>query len=171
MPQLLIMSRNRFLSILSNLHFVNNLAATSTQTQGDKLWKIRPWLPKFRKNCLKVVPEEFNSIDEQMVPFKGKFSSIKQYMRNKPNKWGFKIWCRCGISGLLYDFDIYQGSSHESAAQRTSIGLSGDVVMKLCSTLPEGKNYKAIADNFFTSMALILALKERSIFFSWHCTQ
>ena len=159
-----IMSRNRFLTILSHLHFVNNLSATEDQTQGDKLWKIRPWLTKFRENCLKLVPEEFNSIDEQMVPFKGKFSSIKQYLCNKPHKWGFKIWCRCGISGLLYDFDIYQGSSRgEVSAQ--SIDLSGDVVIKLCSTLPEGKNYKAIADNFFTSVALILALKERDIFF------
>ena len=159
-----IMSRNRFLTILSHLHFVNNLSATEDQTQGDKLWKIRPWLTKVRENCLKLVPEEFNSIDEQMVPFKGKISSIKQYLRNKPHKWGFKIWCRCGISGLLYDFDIYQGSSRgEVSAQ--SIGLSGDVVIKLCSTLPEGKNYKAIADNFFTSMALILALKEKDIVF------
>ena len=42
-----IMSRNRFLTILSHLHFVNNLSATEDQTQGDKLWKIRPWLTKF----------------------------------------------------------------------------------------------------------------------------
>ena len=110
-PVAYIMSRNRFLTILSHLHFVNNFSATEDQTQGDKLWKIRPWLTKFRENCLKLVPEEFNSIDEQMVPFKEKFSSIKQYLRNKPHKWGFKIWCRCRISGLLYDFDIYQGSS------------------------------------------------------------
>ena len=158
-----IMSRNRFLEILAHLHFVDNLTATEEQKKSDKLWKIRPWLTKFRENCLKLLPEEFNSIDEQMVPFKGKFSGIKQYMRNKPRKWGFKIWCRCGISGQLYDFDIYQGSGPEAVEQ--SIGLSGDVVVKLCSTLPEGKNYKAIADNFFTSMPLILKLKERGIYF------
>ena len=96
-----------------------------------------------------------------MVPFKGKFSRIKQYMQNKPHKSGFTIWCRCGISGLLYDFDVYQEKGREM--QENSIGLSGDVVLKPCATLPAGKNYKAIADNFFTSMALLCKLKERGI--------
>ena len=152
-----IMSRNRFLNIIAKLHFVDNLSVTEKQQQ-DKLWKIRPWLNKFRENCLKLVPEEYNSIDEQMVPFKGKFSRIKQYMQNKPHKW-----CRCGISGLLHDFDVYQGKGRE--IHENSIGLSGDVVLQLCATLPAGKNYKAIADNFFTSMALLCKLKERGILY------
>ena len=153
-------SRNRFLNIIAKLHFVENRSVTKKQQQ-DKLWKIRPWLNKFRENCLKLVPEEYNFIDEQMVPFKEKFSRIKQYMQNKPHKWGFTIWCRCGISGLLYDFDVYQGNGHEM--HENSIGLSGDVVLQPCATLPAGKNYKAIADNFFTSMTLLCKRKERGI--------
>lgn len=41
--------------------------------------------------------------------------------------------------------------------------LSGDVVMKLTSTLPEGQNYKIYADNYFTGVPLILKFLERVI--------
>ncbi|XP_033823196.1 piggyBac transposable element-derived protein 2-like [Periophthalmus magnuspinnatus] len=157
-----IMSRNRFQNIIAHLHFVDNMVVTE-EDKTDKLWKIRPWLTMFRNNCLKLVPEEYNSIDEQMVPFKGKYSGVKQYMHSKPHKWGFKIWCRCGISGLLYDFEIYQGSGVKEAG--VGLGMSGDVVSRLCSTLPDEKNYKVTADNFFTSMPLIVKLKERGILY------
>ncbi|NAV92166.1 hypothetical protein FGF77_24480, partial [Salmonella sp. gx-f7] len=60
------------------------MLSTTSQCQRqkkDKLWKLRPWLDSIREKCLLVVPEEHNSVDEMMIPFKGKFSSIKQYMR------------------------------------------------------------------------------------------
>ena len=30
-------------------------------------------------------------------------------MRGTPQPWGFKIWARTGISGILCDFEVYQG--------------------------------------------------------------
>ena len=132
---------------------------------NDKLWKLRPWLDSFREKCLQVVPEEHNSVDEMMIPFKGRFSSIKQYMRGKPHPWGFKVWVRTGISGMMCDFDVYQGSTNGIRA-KSELGLSGDVVMKLASTLPEGQNYKIYADNFFTSVRLIEKLVERGIHYA-----
>ncbi|KAL0160110.1 hypothetical protein M9458_043835, partial [Cirrhinus mrigala] len=42
-------------------------------------------------------------------------------------------------------------------------GLSGDVVMKLASTLAEGQNYKIYADNYFTCVPLVVKLLERGI--------
>lgn len=38
----------------------------------DPLFKVRPILDKVCGNCLKAEPEENHSIDEQMIPFKGK---------------------------------------------------------------------------------------------------
>lgn len=75
----------------------------------------------------KSVPEKNQSI-EKMVPFKGKFSKIKQYMKGKPNKWGFKIWDRCGSNGLLHDFDVYSGKDTQSG-EKSPFGVSGDVVV------------------------------------------
>jgi hypothetical protein len=45
-------------------------------------------------------------IDEMMVPFKGRHGA-KQYMPKKPCKWGYKFWCRAGMSGYVYDFEIH----------------------------------------------------------------
>ncbi|XP_055005274.1 piggyBac transposable element-derived protein 3-like [Boleophthalmus pectinirostris] len=158
-----VMTRNRFQCLLSSIHFVDNLTVTDEQKQ-DKLWKIRPWLESFREKCLQIVPEEHNSIDEMMIPFKGRFSGIRQYMRGKPHPWGFKIWARTGISGMLCDFDVYQGSVQGKPA-RSELGISGDTVMRLASTLPTGQNYKVYADNFFTSVPLLVKLLECGIHF------
>ncbi|KAI5107681.1 piggyBac transposable element-derived protein 3-like, partial [Silurus meridionalis] len=74
----------------------------------DPLFKVRPVLEKVRANCLKVEPEENHSIDEQMIPFKGKIG-MKQYIKNKPHKWGIKVFTRAGVTGLVYDFEVYTG--------------------------------------------------------------
>ncbi|XP_033973808.1 piggyBac transposable element-derived protein 3-like [Trematomus bernacchii] len=149
-----VMARNRFQYLLTSLHFVNNLTVSEMEKK-DKLWKLRPWLDTFREKCLQVVPEEHNSVDEMMIPFKGKFSSIK------PHPWGFKVWVRTGVSGMICDFDVYQGS--DGIRAKSELGLSGDVVMKLASTLPEGQNYKVYADNYFTCVPLVVKLLDRGI--------
>uniref|UniRef100_A0A8C6NRK9 PiggyBac transposable element-derived protein domain-containing protein n=1 Tax=Nothobranchius furzeri TaxID=105023 RepID=A0A8C6NRK9_NOTFU len=100
----------------------------------------------------------------------GKFSSIKQYMCGKPNPRGFKLWVRTGISGILCDFDVYQGSVNGMRA-RSELGLSGDVVMKLASTLPHGHNYKIYADNLFTSIPLIVRLHDCGIHYTGKARQ
>ena len=114
------------------IHFVDNLVDHDAQ---DKLWKIRPWLTGFRDNCLKVIPDEHNSIDEMMVPFKGKFSGLKQYIRGKPNPWGLKIWARTTSTGISCDIQVYQGRV-ANRLPATSTGVSGDVVLTLCEMLP-----------------------------------
>ena len=156
-----VMPRNRFQSLMTSLHVVDNLAVPEIEKK-DKLWKIRPWLTSFREKCLQVVPEEHNSVDEMMIPFKGRFSSIKQYMRGKPH---FKVWVRTGISGIMCDFDMYQGSTDGKRA-KSEHGMSGDVVMKLASTLPRGQNYKIYADNFFTSVPLVQRLRGHGIHYT-----
>jgi len=98
-------------------------------------------------------------VDEMMVPYKGKTSRIKQYIRAKPHPWGFKIWARTTITGILCDFDVYQGGD----GSRSELGQGADVVLKLCDSLTPHCNYKVYADNFFTSVPLIEKLLERGI--------
>ena len=44
-----------------------------------------------------------------MCKFKGR-STIKQYTKNKPIKWGFKHWYRCDSeTGYVYKLELYQG--------------------------------------------------------------
>jgi hypothetical protein len=69
-------------------------------------------------------------VDDIMVSFKGR-SSLKQYIQGKPNPWGFKLWGRAGASGVLYDFDDYQG---KTGRQREDyIGVGGDTVLQMSS--------------------------------------
>ena len=72
----------------------------------NKLFKLQPLIDHFCSKFKYVVePETFVSIDEMMVSFKGRHSA-KVYMPKKPTKWRCKLWCRAGISGYIYDFEV-----------------------------------------------------------------
>jgi len=44
-----------------------------------------------------------------MIPFKGHLS-FKQYMKDKPTKWGIKVFALSNASnGYVYRFQIYAG--------------------------------------------------------------
>lgn len=65
-------SLNRFFKLRNNLH------VTSDDQRDDRnhLWKVQPVLASVRKQCLKLTPEKQNSVDEQMIPFKGRYCAI-----------------------------------------------------------------------------------------------
>ena len=98
-----IISRNQFHEVSANLHFADNGQITLDRENPayDRLAKIRPFLESIRGCCLQIEQEEMQSIDEEMIPFKGKHN-LKQYLPKKPIKWGFKVFARCGVSGLTY---------------------------------------------------------------------
>lgn len=53
---------------------------------------------------------------------------MKQYLPNKPTKWGFKVWSLADSqNGYVCDIDIYTGKR----AQPSQYGLGYDVVMRL----------------------------------------
>ena len=66
-------------------------------------------------------------------------------------------------SVILYQFDVYQGSSKQKSKERSQHGVAGDVVLDMTSRLEEGKDYKIYADNFFTSLSLVKTVKEKSL--------
>ena len=67
--------------------------------------KITPLYNAFRKD-LKLIPlEEIHSVDEQMIPFKGRMV-FKKYLNEKPYLWGRKVFFHVGISGVVYDIEI-----------------------------------------------------------------
>ena len=60
-----------------------------------------------------------------MIPFKGR-SSLKNYMKNKPHKWGYKVFTREGVSGIVYDFEVYAGKNMNLEG---NLGFSGNIVL------------------------------------------
>ena len=79
------------------------------------------------KKCRQILLEEVHLIDEQIIPTKG-CSSIKQYLLNKPNKWGMKVWGRCGISGVVYDFEVYSGKNNTKKDNEIEGILMGEML-------------------------------------------
>ena len=133
------------------MHFVDNLTLPKEAKDADRAWKIRPWTSSLQGNFLKVSPEEFQSVYEIMVGFKER-SLLRQYMPNKPRKGGFKLWGRSGVSDYFYYFNIYQGKEVKTSNKPTTYGVGESVVIKMCSTLPSGYNFKLFADNYFTTL-------------------
>lgn len=84
---------------------------------------------------------------------------MKQYIPNKPAPWGFKLWGRAGTTGILYEFDVYQGHSKE----KYTFGLGGDTVLRMCSNVPANEGFKVAADNFFSNLDLVDELTSKGI--------
>lgn len=96
-----VMPVKRFKKLRRLLHFQDNTA----DANGDRLFKIRPLLDMIRANCIKTKGENLYSVDEMMISYKGtKAGNLRQYMPKKPKKWGFKMFVRAGVSGIVYDF-------------------------------------------------------------------
>ena len=102
------MTRDRYKAILSFLKVCN----PSTEDKNDKLTKARNFRKYIFMKCLKLYqPDQNVSIDERMVKNKGRYS-FRQYIRDKPTKWGMKLWVLADSrSGYTFNFDIYLGKS------------------------------------------------------------
>ena len=87
-----LMSRNRFETISAFFHVVTT--DEEAQLAGDPLKKIRPLHNEIKMKCLEFFYQLLRelSIDERMVQSKAR-THFRQYIRNKPTKWGFKYWC------------------------------------------------------------------------------
>ena len=157
-----IMSRDRFEAIKSSFHLVDN--AILDGSGNDKFCKVRPMIDYLR-NKFQTLPKIQNvCVDEQLVPFKGRLS-VKQYIPNKPKKWGFKLFVFADDKGMMFDFYPY-GGKIESVDIRSvpDLKASANSVLHLAQTIPSGVNHLLFFDNWFTSLALMDHLASRGIF-------
>ena len=100
------------------------------------------------------------SIDEHMVKFKGR-SEIKQYMKSKPIKGGFKFWFCCSSkSGYLCQMDIYLGRKQ---TPEFNLGLGEEAVLLLKTNL-DRSFWTVCFDNIFNSPKLIEKLLQKDIY-------
>lgn len=82
------MPRIRFRALMSLLHVVD----PATETPGDKLHKIQSFIDDFKSKCLSLYQRRQQvAIDERMVKSRHR-SGICQYIKDKPTKWGLKLW-------------------------------------------------------------------------------
>lgn len=154
------MSRDRFFSIKKNLHVVDNSQQLDNKDPNfDRAHKVRPLLNIIKNNFRNIPKEEKLSADEQIIPFKGR-SIMKQYMPQKPNRWGYKMFLLAGAqTGICFDFIFFTGKNG-----KTANGFCTDIILQLCETVPNQINHKLFFDNYYTTIKLLVELYKLGIF-------
>ncbi|XP_047120479.1 piggyBac transposable element-derived protein 3-like [Schistocerca piceifrons] len=128
-----IMSCSRWEQLKLGLHFSDN----ENIDPADKLHKIRPFLESLVGNFQSIPMSEKLSVDEQMIPFKGKHS-LKNYVKK-----------------------IYTGNvKHDPSLPDVSV--SGNV-LRLASVIYRHMFHKLYFRNWFTRVRLVVELEKMGI--------
>ena len=161
-----LMSSKRFRLLRRTLHFNDN-----SQAHGsiDRFYKVRPLFTHINTAFRRVPQTAKQSIDEVMVAYKGKTAgNLRQYIKNKPDKWGFKLFSRASEDGFIHDMILYQGASTIQAhgiplsSEQEELGATSQIVTVLASTMPDSTTNAIFADNFFTSLEVVRYLKSKN---------
>lgn len=151
------MSRNRFDSIKQNIHLSDN----DQLDKNDRFSKLRPLFDLINEKNMQFGVFSHNlSIDEEMVPYFGRHS-CKMYIKGKPIRFGFKLWCLCSSNGYLYQFIPYGG---KTSTYENELGLGANVVLNLLSVVQQPSIHRVFFDNFFSSYKLFCLLKEKGFY-------
>ncbi len=91
-----------------------------------------------------------------MVAYKEKTAgNLRQYIKNKPDKWGFKLFARASEDGFIHDMVLYQGKTTLEAhdvplsPKQKALGATSQIVSVLASTMSSLTTTAIFADNFF----------------------
>ena len=123
-----LMNNDRFDEILRYFHLADN----NSLAAGDKLVKARPFYEMMNEKFLKSFQVEENlCIDEAMIPDCGKHSA-KQYIKGKPIKFGYKLWCLNNHLDYLAQCKPYSGKSQTVPV----LGLGKSIITKLMKPSP-----------------------------------
>ncbi|GLV45981.1 hypothetical protein CBL_02931 [Carabus blaptoides fortunei] len=169
-----LMSMKRFKLLRRYIHFNNN--DNRTETTKHRYFKIRPLIEKVRSNFRKFHTENEYSIDETMLAYKGtRAGNLRQYIKNKPHKWGCKFFVIAGVSGYILDFIPYQGaitfeelkgSINEINETESSFGVGAGIVIALSKSIHDPKNSVVFFDNYFPGLPLFIYLQDKMNIYS-----
>ncbi|XP_067226594.1 piggyBac transposable element-derived protein 4-like [Chanodichthys erythropterus] len=152
-----IMSRDRYRTISWNVHMSHpDEDKENDRKRGtadhDSLFRVKPLMDTIRLACKAIYhPKRNLAVDERMVACKAN-TGMRQYMKAKPTKWGFKLFVLADSSnGYTVDFSVYTGKN----SFPTGHGLSYDAVTSLLDCKVLGSGYHLYMDNFYTSPKLL----------------
>ena len=130
----------------------------------DKLYKVRFITDHLGKRFAEeFTPHQQVAVDECMIPFRGRLS-FKQYHKDKPTKWGVKVWMLADSqTGYNYSFDVYTGKDADLDTMQ-NIGKVSRVVLKFANSL-FGKGYTIFFDRFYMSPNLLYWLRQIAVDF------
>ena len=91
-----------------------------------------------------------------MIPYYGKHGT-KQFIRGKPIRFGFKLWCLTSTEGYLFHTEPYCGTKLKDIG----LGQGADVVLGLIEKCNLSSGCTLTFDNLFTSLPLLDKLSKR----------
>ena len=94
-----------------------------------------------------------------MVPYFGRHS-CKQFIRGKPIRFGYKLWCLNTNTGYLMQFEPYQVAN--TTPTLPGLGM-GDSVVDLLSELDMSLKYHVYFDHLFTPLKLMDFLSKKGV--------
>ena len=155
-----VMTRDRFYMISRYFHISDREHEPARGTPlYDKLYKVRVFHNMLNQRFQSLFnPGPEVTIDKAMIPYKGRLSFL-QYMKDKPTKWGIKVWTFSDAkTGYIYSMIVYTGKAIDR------VSLLGDKVVR---GLLQGFEYSGIhvyMDNYYTNPNLLMYLFERGIY-------
>ena len=90
-------------------HYLHANDNTEKKDDSSRLLKVEPVVNASRTSFLSIEQQQYQSINEQIIPAKTKRSGIRQCLLKKIHKLGFKSFVWVGASGIIYDFFSYTG--------------------------------------------------------------
>jgi hypothetical protein len=152
------MSLQSFKDLLRFLRFDDR----QHRNKSDCLSPIRFLFDRFAKELPRhLVPSENMTVDEQLVPFRGRCSFI-QYMPNKPVKYGLKFWSLCDAeTRYVLALDLYSGKKGNTIEHNHSRNVVLRLVDQLPNIVKQGRN--VTYDRYFSDLLLSKALLERKM--------
>ena len=175
-----IFSRSRFIDLRRCLHLTKSKLHGHMERGDlgfDKLHQTR-WLLNATWDSYKDIWNlgKHVTIDEMMICFKSTYCSIRQYMLNKPEKWGVKVWClACYTSKYVWNFEVYCRNQNPSSGAIENVdesvprvrygepSLAYNVVLKMVEVL-SNVGHVVVMDNFFSSIELFKELLSKGIY-------
>ena len=149
------MRRDIFEYLLSVVHFANN-----QEMNDDRYYKVRPIFDNLNKSKIFCDNVRDFSVDEIMIPYYGRHSS-KQFIRGKPIRYGYKVWCIATSKGFGVTFEPYCGK--DTRVQDANLGQGPNVVLDLVKKSDLREGCQVFFDNLFTSFPLLDELSRLGI--------
>ena len=88
-------SKAKFQDMKSIIHFCDNSEVENNK--NDRGFKVRKLIAAAQKSFAKFgILEEHLAIDEMIVKYYG-HHALKQFIRGKPIRFGYKFWALCGV--------------------------------------------------------------------------
>ncbi|XP_027218790.2 piggyBac transposable element-derived protein 4 isoform X1 [Penaeus vannamei] len=160
------MTRDRFFRLRHSLKVIDDNTVLEDERKVDRLWKVRPLLEAVRTRCSKLPRPPKVSIDESMIPFRGRISI--RHVPGKPFPDGLKMFVLASPSGMILDFEIFQTKKallsiveNLNVKPNRTITTGEAAVLRFVRSVDAGTSI--FFDRYFTSSNLLCDLYDRGL--------